>query len=354
MDGAGPCRRILALDGGGIRGIITARWLARLEEVLGGPVARRFDILAGTSTGAILACAVARGIPAADIVEMYRRHGREVFPPPGEAAWSWLRRAVAQAASAPIYDGVGLERVLRRQLGEVLLGDLPARPLLLLTAFNTLTRTMTVIKHDRPRWAAMPLWQAAKASSSAPVYFPAHVTGVLGSPAPLIDGGVAANNPAACALAEAVRVNRANSGTDTIFPQGDGTGTVAPTVEGEYGICPRISAAFDQFVVASFGTGHATRPITVEQARQWGPLEWALPILNLLMDGSGDVVDYLVGQLIPPGRYFRLQVPLDAAHDEMDDAGEANIDALLAAAETCLAGDGERKIQDLARLLGEK
>ena len=97
------------------------------------------------------------------------------------------------------------------------------------------------------------MWEVCKASSAAPTYFPAHILNLGGADVPLIDGGVFANNPTAGAIAEGVRINKAlgNAGHD-----------------------------LDEFVVASFGTGEATRPIEAKQALQWGALEWAVPIVD--------------------------------------------------------------------------
>ena len=93
--------RILSLDGGGIRGIITAVWLDRLEQALGGPLRQHFDLIAGTSTGGILACALARGTEAAKIVDLYRDRGREVFPDQAARLWSRITRTFSQGLSAP-------------------------------------------------------------------------------------------------------------------------------------------------------------------------------------------------------------------------------------------------------------
>ena len=72
-------RRILAIDGGGVRGIIPAVVLARLEQATGKPARETFDFLAGTSTGAVIAGALAAGIPADRLVSLYRRRGPELF-----------------------------------------------------------------------------------------------------------------------------------------------------------------------------------------------------------------------------------------------------------------------------------
>jgi hypothetical protein len=94
--------------------------------------------------------------------------------------------------------------------------------------------------------------------------------------------------------------------------------------------------------MVSLGTGQLTRPITFEQARDWGLAQWALPILSVVFDGVSDAVDYQLLQILGEERFFRFQVTLDTANDDMDDASPANIDALKKEAErikTAQAGD---------------
>ncbi len=316
--------RILALDGGGIRGVMTAWWLAHLEKKLGKPTADHFDLIAGTSTGSILACALCKRIEAKDIVELYRERGRDIFPSTGSRLWDRLGRTFTQGFSAPKYGDEGLRSALRDCLGETRMGELDNSPKLLVTSYNTVSREAIVFKSWRDEYANVPLWEAAKASSSAPTYFPAHVTGVLGAQAPLVDGGVVANNPAACAIAEAVRLNE----------------------DAETGIGLR------DFIVGSFGTGESTRPITIKQAREWGAVEWAVPVISVLMDGAADSVSYIAKQLIRNDRYFRVDCPLDKAFDDMDDASTTNIEALLNVAQRHLSsGGGKARIEDLAKLV---
>ena len=131
-----------------------------------------------------------------------------------------------------------------------------------------------------------------------------------GRPRPLIDGGVVANNPAACALAEGWKIARAG-GRDPA-----------------------------DILLASFGTGEATRPVGIDQARGWGPLQWALPIIGTLFDGASDAADYIVRQILEEGRYFRFQAPLDSALDDLDGASRENLWALADLATAYLAGDG--------------
>ncbi|MEM9345615.1 MAG: patatin-like phospholipase family protein [Planctomycetota bacterium] len=301
--------RILSLDGGGIRGIITARWLGELEDQLKTKSLRdHFDLIAGTSTGSILACAVASGLSAEEIEKLYKEYGREVFPAPASRRWNRFTRLIDQGISAPKYDDAGLERVLRRQFGDMTIGELPDGPLLLVPTYNTLTREATVIKSNAEKYQKLPLWELAKASNSAPTFFPAHVVGIDGVASPLVDGGVAANNPTACAIAEAIRVT------------------------GEQGKPVKL----DDVVVASFGTGSLTRPITIKEATEWGAVEWAIPVIDVLMDGAADTTHYVASKLLKDGNYFRFQTKLKKGFDDMDDASETNLNGLLSTADQYL------------------
>jgi patatin-like phospholipase/acyl hydrolase len=230
--------RILALDGGGIRGLLTAVWLVDLEKRLveahGKTIRESFDLVAGTSTGSILACAISLGIPPTRIRDLYLERAGEIFPGRTARLWGRLKRAWSDGVSAPKYDGVGLAAVLRSEFGNVTFGELTIRPTLV-TSYNTFTRTAEVFKNTRDWAKDLPVWEIVKSSCSAPTYFPAHVMSVKGARVPLVDGGVVANNPTACAIAEGVRICR-----DEGIPIG-------------------------RFVVASFGTGESTRPITIDE-----------------------------------------------------------------------------------------
>ncbi len=308
--------RVLSLDGGGIRGVMTAYWLAAAEDELNGHIADHVDLIAGTSTGSILAAALSKRIPASEIVDLYRERGRDIFPATGERLWNRLGRVFTQGPSAPKYDVEGLEDSLKDCLGNTKMSELHEETKLLITTYDTVIRQPIILKSWRREYSSVPLWEATKASSSAPTYFPAHKTGVLGSETALIDGGVVANNPTACAIAEAVRLNAED---------GD--------------------RSLNDFVVGSFGTGESTRPISVSQAREWGALEWAVPIISVLMDGASDSASYIAGQLIPEGQYFRFDTKLDNAFDDMDDASTTNIDALLRVANAYLEDGGRKRIQ---------
>jgi predicted acylesterase/phospholipase RssA len=156
-----------------------------------------------------------------------------------------------------------------------------------------------------------PIRDVARATSAAPTYFEPHKITVEGDYYSLVDGGVFANNPTMCALAEALAVHRPDPSSLDV-------------------------------VVASFGTGEHTRRIPHDRAVGYGLVQWAPRLLSVMMDGNSDTVRYQVEQALPPGRHFRFQVRLDAASDDMDDATPANLRALRLAGETMVSENADR------------
>jgi hypothetical protein len=108
-----------------------------------------------------------------------------------------------------------------------------------------------------------------------------------------------------------------------------------------------------ELVLVSMGTGQLERPIRYEEAKDWGMLEWARPILDVVFDGVSDTTDYQLRQLVAEGRYFRLQTSLNFGSDAMDDASRTNLRALLVKGED-LAEDAEKDgfFRDVLPLLG--
>ncbi|NDJ17595.1 patatin-like phospholipase family protein [Myxacorys almedinensis] len=330
--------KILSLSGGGVRGLITAVWLQRLEQKLGTPIAQHFDLIAGTSTGALIACALASGIPAIAIVDLYRTRAKDIFPTP--RAW-WLNRfwRFLRQFFQPRYDGEGLERVLRDVFGDRSFGELKVPTLI--TTYDLHRREPLIFKTIEGRAEkhnGMPIWEICKASASAPVYFPAHLTRIRGQVVPLIDGGVVANNPAACAIAEAVRIHHDRDGA-------------ARADFAEDHVTEDNFRGLKTFVVASFGTGDVARPISIRESQTWGAIGWALPLINVLFDGSADSVDYISRQLLSSSDYFRFQTELAPVFDDIDRADDAHLNALIHVAEAYLAREGDALLDQLVATL---
>jgi uncharacterized protein len=340
-------RCILSCDGGGIRGLITAVMLEHLEQKLeakrrGVPLKDYFDLIAGTSTGSLIACGVAKGYTASYIRDLYIEFGLNIFPKFHRVAKMWLNR-VRLGLSQPIYDGAGLEQVLQSSsvFGPALQFKDLSLPTLV-TSYDTYNRRAVVLINTDTAYAEVPVWEVCRASAAAPTAFPAHLitepTLIAALEArgyaiplnggqkvlPLIDGGVFANNPALCAVVERLRWDDQPKGAD--------------------------------LTVVSFGTGQNIKEIGLEAAREWGPLEWlsprkGIPLLDTLFDGSSDVVDHAVQGLLPECNYYRFQPKLEANLPAFQ-AGSNNLSRMIEAANDYLQqASVEQKLNQLADLL---
>jgi hypothetical protein len=200
-----PIRRILCIDGGGIMGTLPASFLASLEEDLDRPIGEYFDLIAGTSTGGILAIGLAMGIPARELLDLYVRRGPHIFGQSGGPvatfagdAWRRLKHVFA-----PKHDADLLRAELVPILGAKRIGEAKTR--LLIPAWDADHRGVYIfktahhprLKTDYKRRAS----DAAMATAAAPSYYKRHRTA---EDVGLLDGGVWANNPIALAVVEAI------------------------------------------------------------------------------------------------------------------------------------------------------
>lgn len=292
--------KILAIDGGGIRGIIPALMLAAIEDRTGRPICELFDLIAGTSTGGILALGLTK--PGADgkvehsaqsLVRLYEEEGRTIFPPP-----SMLQERIGLFHGAK-YSAAGIEDTLVKYFGEAHLKE--ALKPVLVSSYDIEKQSPIFFKseHAKTRDDSDFLMRAvARATSAAPTYFP---PAKIETDDPLdyyslIDGGVVAGNPAMCAYAEAVNMGKV-----------DASGVL----------------------MVSLGTGELQHPIPHDKACTWGQLEWAQPIINIVLQASNAAVDYQLQQLLPIDgelrRYYRFQPELSVATEQMDDTEAATL-----------------------------
>lgn len=201
-----PKRRILCIDGGGILGTFPAAFLAGLEQHLQGrPIGSYFDLIAGTSTGGIIAIGLAMGLRASDLLDLYEKRGPEIFGQGHGTVADFILgklRFVRQIVMNK-HDSDPLRQVLTDTLGSKRIGDATTR--LLIPAWNPVARSVYIYKtahHTRLRndYKSLAV-DAAMATAAAPTYFRQHVTQhAVG----LTDGGTWANNPTALAVVEAI------------------------------------------------------------------------------------------------------------------------------------------------------
>ena len=286
-------KKILSIDGGGIRGIIPATILAEIERRTQKPIAQVFDLLAGTSTGGILSLGLGKknrqGKPeytAEDLIQLYAERGRDIF-----ARSFWRGVSSIGGFADEKYPHQPLEKILHEYFSTARLGSLLTNTLI--SSYDIEHRTPFFFKSWRDEMKRVEIRHVARATSAAPTYFEPAQMQVGQQPHTLVDGGVFVNNPAMSAYAEARR----------LFP----TET--------------------DFLVVSLGTGELTRKIPYEQAKDWGLVEWALPILSVVFDGVSDAVDYQLTQILDTN-FVRFQTRLDTASDDLDNASRANSEAL--------------------------
>ena len=193
-------RRILSIDGGGIKGVFPAAFLAEVEDMLedGDDVTRYFDLIAGTSTGGILAIGLGLGIRPKEMLQLYLEKGPEIFGGSTVvgSVWSLVR---------PRYKTKPLREALSAKIGGRKLGE--SRVRLVVPSTNLESGSVYIWKtahHERfERDYNKEAIDAALATAAAPLYFPTYKTS---NGEPLADGGLFANNPVGLAVVEAVGV----------------------------------------------------------------------------------------------------------------------------------------------------
>lgn len=187
--------KILSIDGGGIKGVFPASFLAAIEDRIQGRVVDYFDLITGTSTGGIVALGLGLGKSAAELRDFYSRLGPTVFRKPWFAG---LRHLVSSK-----YGTDGLKAALVEAFGERKIGESQTR--LLIPSLNRDTGSVYIYKTSHHHRLSFDYRQtaveAAMATAAAPTYFPEHVS--EGS-VPLIDGGMWANNPTIFGVIEAI------------------------------------------------------------------------------------------------------------------------------------------------------
>jgi len=199
--------RILCIDGGGILGTFPAATLAEFEQHLNKPISSYFDLIAGTSTGGIIAIALSMGLEASEILALYENRGPEIF---GSNHGPLLNFALRNFRGMRWlyrnkHDSDALRTALEDVLGNKRIGD--ARTRLIIPAWDPVAQCVYIYKtahHARLKTDYKSLAiDAALATSSAPTYFRRHMTQ---HDVGLIDGGILANNPIAVATVEAITI----------------------------------------------------------------------------------------------------------------------------------------------------
>lgn len=188
---------ILALSGGGFRGLYTATVLRCLEEALGAPLARRFDLICGTSAGGLIALGLADEVPARELQALFEDNRRRIFGSRG-----FFRRLVGGRLWVAKHSASGLRAVLDERFGNATIGQLKHR--LVVPAVNCTLGRAQLFKTPHARMFhrdhTRTLVDVALATTAAPTYFPLHEIADEGT---FADGGLVGNAPGLFGLHEA-------------------------------------------------------------------------------------------------------------------------------------------------------
>ncbi|MDZ8050923.1 MAG: patatin-like phospholipase family protein [Aulosira sp. ZfuVER01] len=308
--------KILSLDGGGMRGVISARILQEVEQQVrkqkGQNLNEYFDLIAGTSTGSILAAGIAVGKTSAELIDLYINEGKRIFPLKRKNRYHMFPAFVQQiieAFSPSKYSHDGLIQVLIDKLGYKRIQDIES-PILLILAYDTLYRNTTFFTNCHPdlgyRWYdECYLWEICVASASAPTFFPPYKLEPVNKEKfgnwvfPHIDGGVSANNPGLAALSLVMRISQSS---DRL---------VSPETKRKYKL---ENIQMKDISILSIGTGQTGEPYQFEQVHKWKPLDWAQHITDIFMEPSSEIDTTICRQIMggyESQRYLRLQFDLN-------------------------------------------
>jgi len=281
--------KILAIDGGGFRGAYSAHLLKRIEAQFGVDWRKDFDLLAGTSTGSIIAAGLALGKSASEVLDTYNQHGSEIFRKPLVPRCGLFVSKYPKSSLRSVLDGF---------FGDVKLGEIDTP--LIIPATDIGNGCVHVFKsaydEEFVRDSEVRVADAVLASCSAPTYFPPML--LPGEkPYLLADGGLWANSPSLVAVIDAKR---------------------------------RLNAKLDDLRILSIGTGRAKQFYSIKRFKRrglfgWGlATRWGLKFIPMLLNLQSETANNMVGLLLNQDQILRLNfesdksLPLDRP-EEFDD-----------------------------------
>jgi len=256
----------VAIDGGGIRGVIVTRALTMLEEQLGRPSREIFGLAAGTSTGSIISAGIGAGLTGKQMYDLYVELGNVIFRKTLRSRL-WLLTKYR-------YPLEPLEAALREAIGDIKMGDYwkGAKPIdVLITSYDLELQRTRFIKPYKGEYAEWPAVKAVLASSAVPTYFPA-VEGRF------VDGGVGSYaNPCYPAAFEATQCLGWDPAETTLI---------------------------------SFGTGKAPSHFDSTRANQMWAWEWLGPVMGAFLKSADDQQVHAAATLFPGLDFRRFQLAL--------------------------------------------
>lgn len=312
--------RILSIDGGGLRGVVPLTILKQVEVITGKPISESFDLIAGTSTGGLITCALTIKDPLNptkplytldDIMNVYIHRGHEIFP-----ERSALGASIDKVKDIlePKYGTDGIAKVFSDVVKNNRLTDVLTN---ILVSSYDLTNNAPLFFKSRigrmyPAQNAL-LYDIARATSAGPTYLPSYEFNYPGDGENpnrnCIDGGVFVNNPSMAALSEFSRFFK------YYLPD---------TAEDDID--------YNNVFVLSVGTGSYTDKISEADSKHKGELFWASHISDIMMRGVNMSTDYSMNEMMVTGNYLHISIKIDTEkHSEMDNSSAETTSYLIQA-----------------------
>lgn len=299
--------KILSIDGGGIRGLYSAKLLEIFETRFKCRLVDYFDMICGTSTGGLIALGLALGIPATNISQFYLEKGREIFSNDKS-----ILRLLKQFFGTGKYKNQDLKRALQSIFGEKKLGD--AECLVCIPSHSITHARPYIFKFDHPEGGLdrdnnTLVVDVALATSAAPTFFP--IVEIRDHPGQFVDGGVCANNPALVGLLEAI-----------MHFVGD-------------------DKQFDYIKMLSIATLSPSSGRVLSSRKSKGVIHWREDLVNLFSEGQSKMTSFTMQQLCKsefiPCDYVRISSPdvspQQASLLSLDNASQKALDFLSATGE---------------------
>ena len=301
-----PNFRILSLDGGGVRGVMTLEILCQMERALGKPLWEYFDVIAGTSVGAVIACGIASGRTIEDARDKFQDEIYNTFHPKHVTITHKFLDAIRGKGK---YCEKALAQTLKRTYGDSLFGDCKTKAMVI--AYDLVKKAVVAFRSDNEKHKYLETWEIVLSSSSAPVIFDEHqIRYTDNGVGHLADGGLVANNPVLIALSD-YNTNIYNTTVVSI-----GTGAVRDNKK-------KVRTAIDN----------------------------STTLVDATFYGSTNTADRIAQNLLPRDNYFRFQPPIDWDVVKLD--GVENVSKLVQCSRSYMKRSGRELLDRLVNRTDE-
>ncbi|TND09052.1 MAG: patatin [Bacteroidetes bacterium] len=291
---------ILSLDGGGLRGIVPTMILMQIEQITGKKIQDMFQLMAGTSTGGLIALGLSIGKTPAQLKDIYVQNGKKIFPATGGGITGLLHKA--EQLFEPKYSPAGLQSVLDQYFGNTTMAD--CKVPVIACCYDLASNTPLFFK-SRYTKQAQPinakLTEVCRATSAAPTYFPAFRMSYNNMDRVCIDGGVYINNPGMAAFSEICKYYK-----DPL-----------------YNLPPDFNPDVNVFML-SLGTGTYTANLAQKKWIDGGLVNWATKISDIMMQATNQSTVYECSEMLPANQYYRMNISIgDDKYSDMADSSDA-------------------------------